>query len=225
MLSAVARLHGKFGVGVVAEVLAGADNEKTAALGARPAHRVRPAARALGQAHHRDAPPPDGGRPRPPARPGRREVPPGRRADGRGRGRDEGRAAPAGEPRRPRPAPRLPAAAAVRPPDRDRANTPASTSATAGGSCPSAARTPTERQRRRAARRRRRQRFERLRAVRLRLAREQEVPPYVICKDATLKLIAQSAPADAEALEQVKGMGPYKVKTYGPAFLEALQGA
>jgi superfamily II DNA helicase RecQ len=68
-------------------------------------------------------------------------------------------------------------------------------------------------------------RFERLRAVRLRLAREQEVPPYVICKDATLKLIAQSAPVDAEALEQVKGMGPYKVKTYGPAFLEALQDA
>ena len=29
LLSAIARLHGKFGVGVVAEVLAGADNEKT----------------------------------------------------------------------------------------------------------------------------------------------------------------------------------------------------
>ena len=68
-------------------------------------------------------------------------------------------------------------------------------------------------------------RFERLRAVRLRLAREQEVPPYVICKDATLKLIAQSAPGDAEELERVKGMGPYKVKTYGPAFLEAMQDA
>jgi ATP-dependent DNA helicase RecQ len=67
-------------------------------------------------------------------------------------------------------------------------------------------------------------RFERLRAVRLRLAREQEVPPYVICKDATLKLIAQQAPTDAESLEQVKGMGPYKVKTYGQAFLDALQG-
>jgi len=61
--------------------------------------------------------------------------------------------------------------------------------------------------------------------VRLRLAREQEVPPYVICKDVTLKLIAQHAPADAASLEQVKGMGPYKVKTYGQAFLEALQGA
>ncbi len=66
-------------------------------------------------------------------------------------------------------------------------------------------------------------RFERLRAVRMRLARDQAVPPYVICKDATLKLIAQAVPTDAEALEQVKGMGPYKVKTYGPAFLQALQ--
>jgi superfamily II DNA helicase RecQ len=68
-------------------------------------------------------------------------------------------------------------------------------------------------------------RFERLRAVRLRLAREQEVPPYVVCSDATLKLIAQFLPTDAAALEEVKGMGPYKVKTYGPALLEALQDA
>jgi ATP-dependent DNA helicase RecQ len=65
-------------------------------------------------------------------------------------------------------------------------------------------------------------RFERLRAVRLRLAREQDVPPYVICHDSTLKLIAHHAPADTDALERVKGMGPYKVKTYGAAFLEAL---
>jgi ATP-dependent DNA helicase RecQ len=68
-------------------------------------------------------------------------------------------------------------------------------------------------------------RFERLRAARLRLAREHEVPPYVICHDSTLKLIAQHAPADSDALGRVKGMGPHKVKTYGAALLDALQDA
>jgi len=66
-------------------------------------------------------------------------------------------------------------------------------------------------------------RFERLRAVRAQLAKERDLPPYVICHDKTLKLIAQSMPADPDALEQVKGMGPHKVKMYGPALLEALQ--
>jgi ATP-dependent DNA helicase RecQ len=68
-------------------------------------------------------------------------------------------------------------------------------------------------------------RFERLRAVRLRLARQQDVPAYVICNDATLKLIAEHAPPDVQSLEQVKGMGPYKVKAYGSAFLEAISDA
>jgi ATP-dependent DNA helicase RecQ len=66
------------------------------------------------------------------------------------------------------------------------------------------------------------QRFEKLRAVRMRLARAQEVPPYIVCSDAVLKSIALSVPEDADALERVKGMGPYKVKTYGQAFLDAL---
>jgi ATP-dependent DNA helicase RecQ len=66
------------------------------------------------------------------------------------------------------------------------------------------------------------QRFERLRAMRLQLAREKQLPPYCICHDATLKLIAHHAPADIGALERVKGMGPYKVKMYGEAILKAL---
>ena len=66
-------------------------------------------------------------------------------------------------------------------------------------------------------------RFERLRAVRSRLAKEKQLPPYCICHDRTLKLIAHLAPPDVGALEQVKGMGPYKVKMYGEMFLQALQ--
>lgn len=66
-------------------------------------------------------------------------------------------------------------------------------------------------------------RFERLRDARARLARERALPAYCICHDRTLKLIAYHAPGDEEALAQIKGMGPAKVKMYGPALLEAMQ--
>jgi ATP-dependent DNA helicase RecQ len=66
-------------------------------------------------------------------------------------------------------------------------------------------------------------RFQRLRAVRTQLAREKALPPYCICNDRTLKLIAHVAPADLESMEHVKGMGPHKVKNYGALFLEAMK--
>ncbi|HEY7118737.1 MAG TPA: ATP-dependent DNA helicase RecQ [Tepidisphaeraceae bacterium] len=66
-------------------------------------------------------------------------------------------------------------------------------------------------------------RFERLRAARTRLAREKGMPPYVICHDSTLKLIALRHPADIMALGRIKGMGPAKVSQYGQALLAALR--
>lgn len=66
--------------------------------------------------------------------------------------------------------------------------------------------------------------FDRLRAVRARLAREASLPAYVICHDKTLRDIATHLPADLPSLEQIKGMGPHKVKMYGPALLEAMNG-
>jgi ATP-dependent DNA helicase RecQ len=66
------------------------------------------------------------------------------------------------------------------------------------------------------------ERFEKLRAVRSRLAKEKEVPAYVVCHDRTLRAIAQRIPKSLEELETVKGMGSMKVALYGPAILEAL---
>jgi len=66
-------------------------------------------------------------------------------------------------------------------------------------------------------------RVERLRQTRLQLARDQQLPPYCICHDSTLKLIAKYAPDSLAKLEQVKGMGPFKVKKYGEAILAALK--
>jgi ATP-dependent DNA helicase RecQ len=66
-------------------------------------------------------------------------------------------------------------------------------------------------------------RFARLRAARLNLAREKGLPAYVICHDSVLKSIAISPPSDLEAMKSIKGMGPYKVQTYGQALLDAVR--
>jgi ATP-dependent DNA helicase RecQ len=65
--------------------------------------------------------------------------------------------------------------------------------------------------------------FERLRELRARIAREGNLPAFVICHDSTLKQLAIHKPRDAAALAGVKGMGPYKIKMYGEAFLDALK--
>jgi ATP-dependent DNA helicase RecQ len=67
-----------------------------------------------------------------------------------------------------------------------------------------------------------RQLFERLRQARAELARLKEVPAYAICHDSTLKEIAEHKPDTLAKLEQIKGLGPHKVKTYGQAFIDAV---
>jgi ATP-dependent DNA helicase RecQ len=69
------------------------------------------------------------------------------------------------------------------------------------------------------------QRFERLRAIRAQIAREKDLPAYCICHDSTLKLIARFAPDSLQKLEQIKGMGPHKVRAYGQQLLEAIKEA
>lgn len=64
--------------------------------------------------------------------------------------------------------------------------------------------------------------FEALRALRLRLAREQGVPPYVIFSDATLRAMAEHRPADEAALLEISGVGQQKLERYGQAFLDEI---
>jgi ATP-dependent DNA helicase RecQ len=67
--------------------------------------------------------------------------------------------------------------------------------------------------------------FERLRALRRRLADEQRVPPYVVFHDATLREIAARRPADLAGLAEVPGVGEKKLARYGEALLEAIAAA
>ena len=67
--------------------------------------------------------------------------------------------------------------------------------------------------------------FERLRALRLRLAQEAAVPPYVIFHDATLAAMAAARPVTEEELLVLPGIGEKKLVTYGKAFLEEIMAA
>ena len=66
--------------------------------------------------------------------------------------------------------------------------------------------------------------FERLRAVRLDIARERGVPPYVIFHDATLREMARLKPRTIGELLEVKGVGARKADDLGDIFLGAIRG-
>ena len=67
--------------------------------------------------------------------------------------------------------------------------------------------------------------FERLRAVRLDVARSRGVPPYVIFHDATLREMARLRPDTIQQLMTVKGVGTRKAEDLGDIFLTAIRGA
>jgi len=64
--------------------------------------------------------------------------------------------------------------------------------------------------------------FQALRALRLELAREQGVPPYVIFHDSTLLDMARERPGNLEELSHLSGVGQAKRDKYGESFLEAI---
>jgi ATP-dependent DNA helicase RecQ len=61
-----------------------------------------------------------------------------------------------------------------------------------------------------------------LRECRLRLAKEQSVPPYVIFHDATLMAMMEYQPQTLEQMSNISGIGKHKLETYGQDFLDVL---
>ena len=57
--------------------------------------------------------------------------------------------------------------------------------------------------------------FEALRAFRIAVARREQVPPYVVASDRTLREIAVTRPVDRGALLHIHGIGPAKAEKYG----------
>jgi ATP-dependent DNA helicase RecQ len=197
LLSAVARLRGKFGVGVVAEVLAGTDNEKTqrwgfnqlSVYGLLKAHSVKRLVAMLhrlmeaGLARQKD---PDGIKFRPVI-----EL------------TAAGVAVMKGE--------QLPPTSLADLVPRRVESSRHNVKVVRMDEEVSAPFTGEEANR-----------FEKLRNLRMQLAREKQLPPYCICHDSTLKQIARSAPDSLDSLERIKGMGPHKIKLYGEQILRVL---
>ena len=66
--------------------------------------------------------------------------------------------------------------------------------------------------------------FELLRIGRLELARQQSVPPFIICSDKTLKDMCIKLPRNIEGMRNVYGMGVQKTESYGETFAEIIEG-
>lgn len=64
--------------------------------------------------------------------------------------------------------------------------------------------------------------FSHLKAARLELASERNVPAFVIFSDATLLDMLAKLPQTREQMLEVNGVGPAKLKEYGDAFLETI---
>lgn len=64
--------------------------------------------------------------------------------------------------------------------------------------------------------------FERLRALRLVIAREEGMPPYIIFNDKTLIDMCEKLPVDADTMLSVSGVGQNKLIKYGSRFTEEI---
>jgi ATP-dependent DNA helicase RecQ len=60
--------------------------------------------------------------------------------------------------------------------------------------------------------------FERLRALRRRLALDQGIPPYMVFGDIALKAMASSKPVTLEMFATIPGVGAHKLEKYGETF-------
>ncbi|MBO5016766.1 MAG: DNA helicase RecQ [Bacteroides sp.] len=64
--------------------------------------------------------------------------------------------------------------------------------------------------------------FEVLRLLRLRLAEQQAIPPYIVLTDKTLHLLATQRPTTIEEFGTISGIGEYKKEKYGKDFVDAI---
>ncbi|SFU38830.1 ATP-dependent DNA helicase RecQ [Pustulibacterium marinum] len=64
--------------------------------------------------------------------------------------------------------------------------------------------------------------FERLRQLRLQIAKDEDIPAYHIFSDATLKEMEAERPMSDEALMEISGVGRRKLETYGYQFIKEI---
>lgn len=67
--------------------------------------------------------------------------------------------------------------------------------------------------------------FDKLRALRLEIAREEKMPPYIVFSDKTLIDMAAKMPSNKEEMMNVSGVGENKFAKYGEQFLSVIKEA
>lgn len=67
--------------------------------------------------------------------------------------------------------------------------------------------------------------FDKLRALRLEIAREEKMPPYIVFSDKTLIDMAAKVPSNKEEMMNVSGVGENKFAKYGERFLSVIKEA
>lgn len=65
--------------------------------------------------------------------------------------------------------------------------------------------------------------FNQLRALRMKLAQDAGVPPFVVFSDKTLRDMAAKMPVTEEAFLEVNGVGAAKLERYGEAFMDEIK--
>lgn len=65
--------------------------------------------------------------------------------------------------------------------------------------------------------------FERLRILRKSLSDKQNIPPYLVFSDATLRDMVEKRPKNDEEFMEVKGVGNQKLERYGKAFINVIK--
>ncbi|WP_289105252.1 DNA helicase RecQ [uncultured Bacteroides sp.] len=64
--------------------------------------------------------------------------------------------------------------------------------------------------------------FETLRLLRLKLAEQEAIPPYIVMSDSTLQSLCDKKPKNLEDLDDISGFSEYKKKKYGRDFVNAI---
>ena len=65
--------------------------------------------------------------------------------------------------------------------------------------------------------------FETLRLLRLKLAEQEAIPPYIVMSDSTLQSLCDKKPKTLEDLDNISGFSEYKKKKYGRDFVNAIK--
>lgn len=65
--------------------------------------------------------------------------------------------------------------------------------------------------------------FDHLRTLRLEVAKDEGVPPFMIFSDSSLKDMAEKSPQDETSFLSISGVGPIKLKKYGQEFIQVIQ--